>query len=77
MPTVKLRIRLEAGSRIQAGGFDSFVLITGATLLENNEASAELTLISLPLQMAECLCRAVSIANHVKARHLLIERAVT
>ena len=37
------------------------------------------TLISLPLQMAERLRRAqpVSVANHVKARQLLIERAVT
>jgi len=34
---------------------------------------------SLPLQMAERLCRAqpVSVANHVKARQSLIERAVT
>jgi len=37
------------------------------------------TLISLPLQMAERLRRAqrVSVANHVKARQSLIERAVT
>jgi len=37
------------------------------------------TLISLPLQMAECLRRDQpdSVANHVKARQSLIERAVT
>jgi len=37
------------------------------------------TLISLPLQMAERLRRAQpdSVANHVKARQSLIERAVT
>ena len=37
------------------------------------------TLKSLPLQMAERLRRAqpVSVANHVKARQSLIERAVT
>jgi len=37
------------------------------------------TLISLPLQMAECLRQAQpdSVANHVKARQSLIERSVT
>jgi len=37
------------------------------------------TLISLPPQMAECLRQAqlVSVANHIKARQSLIERAVT
>jgi len=37
------------------------------------------TLISLPLQMAESLPRAlsVSVANHIKARQSLIDRAVT
>ena len=37
------------------------------------------TLISLPLQMAERLGRVqlVAVANHVKARQSLIERAVT
>jgi len=37
------------------------------------------TLISLPPQMAERLHRAnpVAVANHIKARQLLIERAVT
>ena len=37
------------------------------------------TLISLPLQMAERLhlAQPVSVANHVKARQSLIERAVT
>ena len=35
------------------------------------------TLISLPLQMTERLLRAQPVANHVKARQSLIERAVT
>ena len=41
--------------------------------------SCRQTLISLPLQMAERLLRAqpASVANHVKARQSLVERAVT